>query len=396
MTAAFGIPVMGIVCPIGADKTRVAQNLASGSRAGLTARTDIAIDKTVYIGAVDDELPGLPESLLPYDCRNNRMMLAALDQIRSEVEAAARRFGRDRIAVILGTSTGGIAEGEAAYAGVKQTHRWPNDFTYRQQELGTLADFSARILGLTGPAYVVATACSSSGKAFASARRLIQAGFCDAAVVGGADTLCRMTVNGFGSLEAVSGGLCNPFSRNRDGINIGEAAAAFLLTKDPAPVMLFGIGESSDAHHVSAPDPEGRGAYEAMRLAMVDAGLSPADIAYVNLHGTATPLNDAMESKAVHALLGSAAPCSSTKSMTGHTLGAASACEAAFLWLTLHPAYNDGLLPPHLWDGVADPALPALALTTAGMRAAGTGRMAMLSNSFAFGGSNVTLAFGRN
>ncbi|MDY0885219.1 beta-ketoacyl-[acyl-carrier-protein] synthase family protein [Dongia soli] len=396
MTMAFGISAMGIVCPIGSDKARVAHGLASGSRAGLVARSDIAIDKTVYVGAVNEKLPDLPESLLPYDCRNNRMMLAALNQIRAEVDAMAQRFGRDRIAVVLGTSTGGIAEAETAYATVWQTHRWPNDFTYSRQELGTLAEFSARALGLTGPAYVIATACSSSGKAFASARRLIQAGLCDAAVVGGADTLCRMTVTGFGSLEAVSSSLCNPFSRNRDGINIGEAAAAFLLTKDPAPVMLLGIGESSDAHHVSAPDPEGRGAYEAMRLAMVDAGLSPADIAYVNLHGTATPLNDAMESRAVHALLGSSVPCSSTKSMTGHTLGAASACEAAFLWLTLHPAYNDGLLPPHLWDGIADPALPTLTLASTGMRAIGTDRMAMLSNSFAFGGSNVTLAFGRN
>lgn len=392
----LGIPAMGIICPIGQDKSTVASALAAGSRAGLVPRRDLAPGKTVYVGAVDHPLPSLPVALAAFDCRNNRMMLAALEQIRPEVEAAARHFGHDRIAVVLGTSTGGIAEGETAYAAERQSQRWPDGFAYRQQELGTLAEFSARSLGLTGPAYVVATACSSSGKAFASARRLIDAGLCDAAIVGGADTLCRMTVNGFGALEAVSGGLCNPFSRNRDGINIGEAAAAFLLTKEAAPVMLLGIGESSDAHHVSAPDPEGKGAYEAMRLALADAGLTPADIAYVNLHGTATPLNDSMESKAVNALLGETVPCSSTKAMTGHTLGAASACEAAFLWLSLHPAHNDGLLPPHLWDGVVDPAMPLLHLVGTGRHAVRQGKMAMLSNSFAFGGSNVTLALGRN
>jgi 3-oxoacyl-[acyl-carrier-protein] synthase-1 len=203
-----------------------------------------------------------------------------------------------------------------------------------------------------------------------------------------------MTANGFGALEAVSAGLCNPFSRNRDGINIGEAAAAFLLTAEAAPVMLMGIGESSDAHHVSAPDPTGSGAQTAMRLALADAGLAPGEIAYVNLHGTATPLNDAMEGKAVHELFGGETPCSSTKSMTGHTLGAASACEAAFLWLTLHPDYNDGLLPPHLWDGVVDPAIPTLSLVAPGQRA-GSGKPAMLSNSFAFGGSNLALILGR-
>ncbi len=394
-TGTLGITALGIVCPIGRDKKTVATALAAGTRDSLVPRSDLALDKTVHVGAITGDLPAVPAELALYDCRNNRAMMAALAQIQDEIDDAVARFGRDRIAVILGSSTGGIAEGESAYATVRQTGQWPQGFDYRLQEVGGLAEFTARYLGLTGPAYTVTTACSSSGKAFASARRLIRAGLCDAALVGGADTLCRMTVNGFGSLEAISAGLCNPFSANRDGINIGEAAAAFLLTRDAAPVQLLGIGESSDAHHVSAPDPEGRGAYEAMRLALVDAGLQPADIAYVNLHGTATPLNDVMEGKAVHALLGATVPCSSTKSMTGHTLGAASACEAAFLWLTLHPDYNAGLLPPHLWDGAVDAAIPPLTLAESGMRAVSAGGMPMLSNSFAFGGSNVTLALGR-
>jgi 3-oxoacyl-[acyl-carrier-protein] synthase-1 len=350
--------------------------------------------KTIRVGALRGELPPLAPIFAADACRNNQAMAAALGQIEGDVARVAVQYGRHRIAVVLGSSTGGIAEGEAAYDTVRRSGAWPDSFQYRQQEVGGLASFAARFLGLTGPAYSVATACSSSGKAFASARRLIKLGICDAAVVGGADTLCGMTANGFSALEAVSPGFCNPFSRNRDGINIGEAAAAFLLTREAAEINLLGLGESSDAHHVSAPDPSGQGAYEAMRLALTDAGLAPADIGYINLHGTATPLNDVMEGKAVHRLFGSATPCSSTKSMTGHTLGAASACEAAFLWLSLHPGYNDGRLPPHLWDGVQYPAIPSLNLVADGMRAP-AGKRAMLSNSFAFGGSNFALILGQ-
>jgi 3-oxoacyl-[acyl-carrier-protein] synthase-1 len=389
----LGIAAMGIVSPLGLDRQTVAAALAAGSRTGLVANGELVPDRIVQVGAIPGDLPDLPAGFQDDACRNNRAMAAALQQISRDVGRVAERVGRHRIAVVLGSSTGGIAEGEAAYAAYRRDGMWPDSFHYRKQEIGSLASFAARFLGLSGPAYTVTTACSSSGKAFASARRLLKAGICDAAIVGGADTLCGLTANGFSTLEAVSRGQCNPFSRNRDGINIGEAAAAFLLVKDPTPVNLLGVGESSDAHHVSAPDPSGEGAQEAMRLALVDAGLAPQDIDYINLHGTATPLNDAMEGKAVHALFGPKTACSSTKSMTGHTLGAASACEAAILWLTLHPDYNDGALPPHLWDGEADPAIPALNLVASGMTAA-AGRQAMLSNSFAFGGSNFALILG--
>ncbi|WP_245986497.1 beta-ketoacyl-[acyl-carrier-protein] synthase family protein [Azospirillum thermophilum] len=383
--------------PIGTGAAAVADALFSGTRAGLVPREGFIPGRPVHVGAVDDALPPVPDGLEAWESRNNRLMLLALDQIAGAVEDAARRFGRHRVAVVLGTSTAGIAEGEVAFAVRERDGAWPTGFDYRQQETGSLADFAARALRLTGPAYTVATACSSSGKVFGSARRLIRAGLADAVVVGGADTLCRMTVGGFASLEAVSAGLCNPFSANRDGINIGEAAAAFLMTREPAEVSLLGLGESSDAHHVSAPDPEGRGALAAMAAALDDAGLSPRDIAYVNLHGTGTPLNDSMEGKAMSALFGTGTPCSSTKAMTGHTLGAAGACEAAFLWLTLHRGHNpDGRLPPHLWDGVADPALPPLALTVTGTALTDPrGPAAMLSSSFAFGGSNVALVLGR-
>ncbi len=395
--ADIGIPAMGLATPIGAGKAAAARALFSGDRSGLAPRDGLVPGRAIHAGAVTSALPPLPAALRSYDTRNNRLMLAALLEIAPDIEDAIRRFGRGRVAVVMGTSTSGIAEGEAAFSARLRARAWPAAFHYRQQETGNLSDFAARFLDLRGPVYTIATACSSSAKVFASARRLIRAGFADAAVVGGADTLCKTAAGGFAALEAVSDGRCNPFSVNRTGINVGEAAAAFLLTGDEALVRLAGIGESSDAHHVSAPDPEGRGAAAAMRAALDDAGLAPSEIAYVNLHGTGTPLNDSMEGKAVHGLFGSGVSCSSTKAMTGHTLGAAGACEAAFLWLALNPDHNpEGRLPPHLWDGAADPAIPPLAFAAPGSRLSNPrGRAAMLSNSFAFGGSNVALILSR-
>jgi 3-oxoacyl-[acyl-carrier-protein] synthase I len=395
--AGIGIAAMGLATPIGIGKAAVARALFAGERGGLALRDGFIPGRTLHIGAIASALPPIPPALRIYDTRNNRLMLAALQELTPDIESAIRRFGRNRIAVIMGTSTSGIAEGEAAFSALQRTGTWPSAFHYRQQETGNLSDFAARLLDLRGPVYTIATACSSSAKVFATARRLIRAGFADAALVGGADALCRTTVGGFAALEAVAAERCNPFSVNRTGINVGEAAAAFLLTRDETPVRLAGIGESSDAHHVSAPDPEGRGATAAMRTALEDAGLDPSEICYVNLHGTGTPLNDVMEGKAVHALFGSGIACSSTKSMTGHTLGAAGACEAAFVWLTLHPGHNPhGRLPPHVWDGAADPAIPPLALVEPDTRLADpSARAAMLSSSFAFGGSNVSLVLAR-
>jgi 3-oxoacyl-[acyl-carrier-protein] synthase I len=394
---SIGIAAIGLATPIGIGKTAVSRALFAGERGGLVPHHGLVPGRSLYVGAVASPLPPNPPTLRAFDTRNNRLMLAALQDIAPDIEAAICRFGRDRIAVIMGTSTSGIAEGEAAFSSLRRSGTWPAAFHYRQQETGNLSDFVARLLDLRGPVYTVATACSSSAKVFATARRLIRAGFADAALVGGADALCKTTVGGFAALEAVAPERCNPFSVNRTGINVGEAAAVFLLTEDETPVRLAGIGESADAHHVSAPDPEGRGAMAAMRAALDDAGLDPSEISYVNLHGTGTPLNDAMEGKAVHALFGHSTACSSTKSMTGHTLGAAGACEAAFVWLTLHPDHNpQGLLPPHVWDGVADPAIPTLALVTPGLRLPDpSARAAMLSSSFAFGGSNVALVLSR-
>lgn len=391
----LSLGALGIVNPLGRDKAEVAAGLFAGSRAGLVRRDDLHPDRPVRVGVVPWTLPAVPDPLRDLDCRNNRLALMALQQIEAEIAAAVKRYGADRIAVVMGTSTAGLADGEAALAQRHRGGRWPDAFRYSQQEIGNLGAFVARYLRLTGPAYTIATACSSSGKAFAAAERLIRLGICDAAIVGGVDTLCGLTVNGFASLESVARDFCNPFSRNRDGINIGEGAAVFLMSREPGEIALLGVGESSDAHHISAPAPDGTGAIAAMQQALDRAGLPAEAIEYVNLHGTATPLNDAMESRAVAALFGGEVACSSTKGMTGHLLGAAAAGEAAILWLALDRHRSGGALPPHVWDGDADPEIALANFVGIGGRAAGRDRTAMLSNSFAFGGSNVAVILGR-
>jgi 3-oxoacyl-[acyl-carrier-protein] synthase-1 len=384
----------GIACPLGLGKAQVARGLAAGQRA-LSPRTGLVPGRSVAVGAVDAPLPPSSPGLAALDSRNNRLMWAAVLEIQPAIAAAIEQYGRDRVAVVLGTSTSGMSDGEEALAQRRRDGQWPAQFEYRQQECGSLSTFVARALGLTGPAYTIATACSSSAKVLASARRLIRAGLVDAAVVGGADTLCKMTLNGFNALEALSKDVCNPFSANRDGINIGEGAAAFLLTTEPGAVELLGVGETSDAHHATAPDPEGEGARAAMAEALADAHIGVEDIAYINLHGTATPLNDAMESKAIAALFSQSVPCSSTKSMTGHMLGGTGGVEAAFLWLTLNPDTTSGYLPPHVWDGVADPKLPSLTMVAPHTPLPNHLGLAMLSNAFGFGGSNVSVILGR-
>jgi 3-oxoacyl-[acyl-carrier-protein] synthase I len=292
---------------------------------------------------------------------------------------------------VIGTSTSGIAAGEDAIDALHRDGRFPAGFHYRQQEIGMAAEFAARYLGLRGVRYTISTACSSSASAFASAKRLLASGRCDAVVVGGADSLCRLTLNGFDALEALSPELCNPFSANRKGLNIGEGAAVFLMTRSPAAVRLYGIGESSDGYHMSAPDPEGRGAEVAIRAALAQAALAPSGVGYVNLHGTATQKNDEMESRVVARLFGAETPCGSTKSLIGHTLGAAGAQELGLCWLVLNAANERQRLPTHLWDGIPDPQLPEINLVG---RDNSWERGVFISNSFAFGGSNTAVAIG--
>jgi 3-oxoacyl-[acyl-carrier-protein] synthase-1 len=258
--------------------------------------------------------------------------------------------------------------------------------------MGTAAEFAARYLKLTGLRYTISTACSSSAKAFASATRLIEAGRCDAAVVGGVDSLCLLTLNGFDALESLARERCNPFSANRRGINIGEGACVFVLSRRPGGIRLCGVGESSDGYHISAPDPSGRGAEAAIRDALGRAGVAPADVGYVNLHGTGTPKNDAMESEVMARVFGLDVPCSSTKPLIGHTLGAAGALELGICWLLVSDLNGARRLPAHPWDGVRDPHLPPIALV--GTDAVWQ-RDLFVSSSFAFGGSNAAIALGR-
>lgn len=383
---------LAIINALGSGREAVLENLLRGDQSGMQACGPLLTGRSGVVGRVAGELAALPPNLAEYDCRNNRLLAATATQLESAIDALKSRFGPSRIAVIIGTSTSGIAEGEAAVAALVKEGKMPGAYHYRQQEIGTAAEFLARRLGVDGPRYTISTACSSSAKAFASGRRLLDAGLCDAVVVGGSDSLCELTMNGFDALESLAPQICNPFSVNRNGINIGEGAALFLMSRDPAPVRLLGVGESSDAYHMSAPEPEGKGAEIAIRAALADAGLDPGQVGYINLHGTATIKNDEMESCVVGRVFGSNLQIGSTKSQIGHTLGAAGAQEIGLCWLLLDEMNKMRRLPKHLWDGEADPELAPIGLTGDD---AHWEKGVFMSNSFAFGGSNVSVIIGR-
>ncbi|UPQ89369.1 beta-ketoacyl-[acyl-carrier-protein] synthase family protein [Vibrio sinaloensis] len=360
----------------------------SGEREANMVRDDDILNsgQSTVIGRINQPLPTPADHLANFNTRNNRLALSALQQIEASVQAAVKQFGADRVAVVIGTSTSGIADGENAYQQKITQGEFSPGYHYRKQELGNTSDFIAAYFGLSGPCYAVSTACSSSGRVFISAQRLLNSGLADAVIVGGVDTICRLTLNGFNGLEALSSELCQPFSASRDGINIGEAACLMLLSRQPAKVALLGAGDSSDAHHISAPHPEGKGAEQAMQKALENAGLTAEEIGYINAHGTATKLNDSMESKAIMRLFGDQVPVSSTKPLTGHTLGAASATEAAIAW---HILNFDLPLPIQRCQAKAEDIEVSLVETETRLNG-----KAILSNSFAFGGNNISLIFG--
>lgn len=368
-------------------------------RAGLWADAPTGVAPTdrhtpgrvLHLGCVDGELPSLAGLPAHQRSRNNALLLAALAPLREPVAQAIARFGPARVAVVLGVSTAGLDEGVAAIRRRQAGLGWPAGYDYALQEMGNAAQCVAQQLGATGPAYAISTACSSGAKALATGARLLRSGMVDAVVAGGADALSGFTIGGFSALDAVSADRCNPLSANRSGINIGEGAALFLMGRDAGPVRLAGWGESADAHHMSAPEPDGRGAAEAMQRALERAGVAGPDVDYVNLHGTATAQNDAMESLAVDRVLGRDVAVSSTKPLTGHALAAAGAIEAAIAWHVLVDNPR-GRLPVHWWDGAVDASLPALRPVAPG-EALGRPARHVLSNSFAFGGSNVSLLF---
>lgn len=390
MSGAVFLHAMGLSCALGADAAGVRQRLLASTQTALPVSDRYSPGRALPLGLAAVEPPALPAGLPErWRSRTNALVAQVLPALALTVEALRERHGPQRIAVVMGSSTAGVLEGEAAARHHEAHQTWPPGYHYGVQEMASPAHYAAHALGLAGPAYTISTACSSGAKALASAARLLRAGLADAVVCGGADALCRLTVAGFSALESVSPEPCNPMSRQRRGINLGEGAALFVMTRASGPLRLAGCGETSDAHHMSAPDPSGRGAADAMRQALARAGVAPHEVDYINLHGTATPHNDAMESAAVAGLFGLEIPVSSTKPLTGHALAAAGAIEAAFAWLTLidNPA---GALPPHWWDGARDAALPALRLAAPGERAARPPRC-ILSNSFAFGGSNAAL-----
>jgi 3-oxoacyl-[acyl-carrier-protein] synthase-1 len=378
--------------------TGVAPILASLEelRSGLT-RCDF---ETVKIDTHIGEVPGvdaqrLPAELQLYDCRNNRLAELALrqDGFLDAVDAAAARWSRRRIGVFIGTSTAGIMQTELAYrARDPVSGALPADFEYGTTHNSfSVADYVRRRCRLEGPAMAVSSACASSAKVFGTARRMIEAGLIDAALVGGTDSLCLTTLYGFHSLQLSSPAPCRPFDVARDGISIGEAAAFALLERTSARVggnsiLLYGVGESSDAYHMSAPHPEGLGAKRAMQAALNAASLEPGDIDYINLHGTGTPSNDRSESQAVTSIFGPTTPCSSTKGATGHTLGAAGALEAVISAL----AIRNGMMPGGVQTTRIDPTLTAHYIKE--NRHAPVRRV--LSNSFGFGGTNCSLIFG--
>ncbi len=351
-----------------------------------------AVDLPAWIGVVEGlEQVCLSETLQHFDCRNNRLAALGLvqDGFEQSIRDAAQRYGADRVGVFIGTSTSGIHEAELAYKQVDENGELP-DFRYAYTHNNfSLASYVQQHCRLTGPACSISTACSSSAKVFAQAQRYIQAGFCDAALVGGVDSLCLTTLYGFNALQLIAPQPCRPFDIKRNGISIGEAAGFALLEREQpessVPVLL-GYGESSDAHHISQPHPQGLGAQQAMRQALQKAGLSAAEIGYVHLHGTGTMANDATEDLAIDQVFGGQTPCSSTKGWTGHTLGAAGVVGALFTALTLEHQFA----PASLNMQQPDPQLRSNLLSQTQQQS----MQYAMTNAFGFGGTNCSLLLG--
>jgi len=352
-------------------------------------------DLATWIGRVEGlETVPLTDEWARFDCRNNRLARLGLiqDGFAEAIMAARTRYGENRIGVFIGTSTSGIRATELAYQDRDPTTgQLPAGFDYRHtHNIFSVADFTRQYLGLAGPTLAISTACSSSAKVFANAYRYLRAGHCDAAVVGGVDSLCFITLYGFHSLGLVSSRLCRPWDAERDGLNVAEAAGFALLEKtqpEDDGIALLGYGESSDAYHMSTVHPEGTGAVLAMQRALASAGLVPDQVDYINLHGTATPANDAAEDRAISKVFGTHTPCSSTKGWTGHTLGAAGITEALFASLSI----QHGFIPANLNLQTIDASLSAHIVQETHAAPLNT----VMSNSFGFGGSNCSLIFGR-
>ncbi len=387
---------LGVVSALGHGIDEVAENLFAGCQKGMRRREDLLIDgRSTFVGEVSAGLPKVPDALMAFSSRNFQLVISAVEQIRADLDEAIEKYGSARVGVVIGSSTSGIDKGEAALAVEAATGTFPADYDVRMQELGSVGESLAMYLGLSGPAYTVSTACSSGSHALAAGKRMIESGLVDAVVAGGADSLCRLTLNGFQSLSALSYDLCIPFSKNRSGINIGEGAALFLMQREEADVALWGVGSSSDGYSMTSPQPDGEGVEIAIRGALSDAGFDARDIDYIQMHGTGTDQNDRMESKVIDRVFDRDVPASSSKGQIGHTLGAAGAMGAAHCWLAAHPLNDAGYLPPHMWDEKEDEGMLSDTLVRPGDRLGQNAQGVFLSNAFAFGGNNACLVIGR-
>ena len=383
----YAVVAYGMCNGLGATTGEVVAALAAG-RSPLVP-PPLALPFDTVCGVVGDPLPALPSAFAYADSRITRIAALGLDDLRPALARAKKRWGESRLGAVIGTSTGGLAHTEMAYAERARTGSMPSWFDFeRQHPFHVVVDALCAMTGIDGARYAVSTACSSSAKVFGAAARLIAAGICDAVLVGGVDTLCQTTVRGFQALSVLSAVPCRPFGLERRGINIGEGAAFILLERDAeGPARFLGIGESSDAHHMSAPDPEGRGARAAMEKALADARLSPGDVDYVNAHGTGTIKSDEAEAQAIAEVFGDGPWVASTKGYTGHLLGAGGATEAALSVTSIERSF----VPASLGAAPVD---PSLAIRIAVTRV-DTPLRAVVSNSFAFGGNNACLTFGR-
>ena len=383
----YPITAYGLACGLGRDTAAVLGRLRAGERGLSPVPLDVPF--ATVTGTIPGELPDLDPRIAQHDSRLARVTQLGFASIAGEVERAVSQWGAGRVACVLGTSTGGIWATEVAHAAHHRDGALPAGFDYSAQHpFHITTDICQKLGGFEGPRYIVSTACSSSGKVFASARRLLDAGLADAVLVGGADALCHTTVRGFFSLGVMAEGPCMPFSVDRPGMNIGEGAAFALLERRGTPrAMLLGVGESSDAYHPSSPHPEGHGALAAMRDALRQGGVAASEVDYVNAHGTGTKHNDSAESCAVEALLGREVPVVSTKGYTGHTLGACGAVEAIFGIV----AIEEGFLPASVGSTPRDPEIPIRVLS----ERLDVAPRYVLSNSFAFGGNNCSVLLGR-
>ncbi|MBL4659641.1 MAG: beta-ketoacyl-ACP synthase [Alcanivoracaceae bacterium] len=388
-----GIHDFSLNCSLGSDGNEIWNNIQNGDISGMTIDTKYLNGDPTFIGKINQSLAKLDAKYSHFDYRANQLLYATFEQIKESYDELIRYVPAHRIGVILGTSTAGGDSLEVAIPFFDKHKKWPKTYLPHHQRMGSVSEFLAEYLGIYGPVMSVSTACSSSVKAMISAQRWINNDICDVVITGGVDVLCQVTVKGFNSLGALSNELCLPFSKNRKGINIGEAAALFILKKETAEINFLGGGESSDAYHISSPDPQGKGAITAMQRALINSGLKSCEVDYLNLHGTATMQNDAMESLAVNAVFDHGICCSSTKALTGHTLGAAGALEIGLSALSMTDINAKGGYIPHIYDDHYDLKLTQLNLMTTDNQ---LGRpTTIMSNSFAFGGSNASAILSR-